>query len=77
MKSPIYLDYAAATPMDDKVLDSMLPYFKENFYNPSASYDPAIGVKNKLNEARSSIAYWLGAKSSEIIFVILPLKNKW
>lgn len=68
MKSPIYLDYAAATPMDDKVLDSMLPYFKENFYNPSANYDPAIEVKNNLNEARSSIAYWLGAKSSEIIF---------
>ncbi len=68
MKNPIYLDYAAATPMDNNVLSAMMPFFSANFYNPSANYDPAIDVKNKLNDSRGKISFWLGAKPTEIIF---------
>ncbi len=64
----IYLDYAAATPMDEKVLFAMQPYFSQNFYNPSANYLSARAVKQQLNQFRSSIAKALGAKPAEIIF---------
>lgn len=68
MKRQIYLDYAAATPLDGAVLQAMQPYFVQAFYNPSATYDAARQAQNALEAARSSVAHWLGAKSSEIIF---------
>jgi cysteine desulfurase len=64
----IYLDYAAATPLDPLVLKAMEPYFTERFYNPSAVYLAAQAAAKDLETARSSIAAVLGAKSSEIIF---------
>lgn len=64
----VYLDYAAATPVDPIVLEAMLPYFSSNFYNPSAIYSPASEVQRALSDARSTIAQLIGAKSSEIIF---------
>ena len=67
MKS-IYLDYAAATPLDPKVLRTMKPYFSSKFYNPSATYLASREVRHDLNEARGVIASWLGAKPSEIYF---------
>lgn len=63
----IYLDYAAATPMDKSVLLSMEPYFSDKFYNPSASYLPAKTVRADIVEAKKSIASRLGAKHNEII----------
>ena len=68
MKDYIYLDYAAATPMDQRVIDSMSSFLSADFFNPSANYSPAKKVKQELNEARRGIANWLGAKSDEIIF---------
>jgi len=65
---PIYFDYAAATPLDEHVLQAMQPYFSASFYNPSATYASASGVRKALDSARSNIAHWLGARSSEIIF---------
>ncbi len=68
-KQPIiYLDYAAATPVDASVLKAMQPYFTDNFYNPSATYGAAREVQKALATARAGIAHWLGARSSEIIF---------
>jgi cysteine desulfurase len=67
MKS-IYLDYAAATPIDGRVLEVMKPYFSEKFYNPSATYLKSKAVKQDLNEAREVIARWLGSRPSEIYF---------
>lgn len=68
MAKNVYLDYAAATPMDTKVVAAMRPYFVDDFYNPSADYRAAREVKSRLNQARSTIAYWLGARPNEIIF---------
>ncbi len=56
MKAPIYLDYAAATPMDPKVVEAMKPYFSERFYNPSATYLAARKVRADLEAARAKIA---------------------
>ena len=41
MSAFIYLDYAAATPLDERVFRAMQPYFTEHFYNPSAAYGAA------------------------------------
>lgn len=64
----IYLDYAAATPVDDSVLSVMKPYFSTNFYNPSATYLSAQAVRNDIREARESVARAIGARYSEIVF---------
>ncbi len=64
----LYFDYAAATPMDPAVFAAMQPYFTDIFYNPSATYWPAQGVKKDIQAARARVANWLGAKPTEIIF---------
>lgn len=65
----IYLDYNATTPVDPKVLDVMLPYFKEKFQNPSSKYRSAMDISKEVEDARLKIATLLGAKySDEIIF---------
>ncbi|GAC1388166.1 MAG: cysteine desulfurase NifS [Candidatus Saccharimonadales bacterium] len=68
IKKTIYLDYAAATPMDGRVRTAIEPYFSEKYYNPSASYLAAKNVAKALLEARNQVAFHLGARSSEIIF---------
>lgn len=65
---PIYLDYAAATPLDSFVLAAMQPYLTDVFYNPSAPYQPARKVRNDIEEARHNIAKIIGSRTSEIIF---------
>lgn len=65
---PVYLDYAAATPLNSDVLASMKPFFETQFYNPSASYGPAQAVSKALDSARADVASVIGAKPSEIIF---------
>ena len=67
-KQRIYLDYAAATPLDERVLRAMLPYFQDDFYNPSAAYLAARSVKKDVAAARSTIAHLIGARDSEVIF---------
>lgn len=67
MKS-VYLDYAAATPVSESVLQRMLPYFSDKFHNPSALYLSAQEIAKDLQSARETVAHQLGARSSEIIF---------
>lgn len=64
----IYLDYAAATPIDKNVLAAMMPYFTEQFYNPSALYLDSKHVSKMIAAARADVARWLGARTGEIIF---------
>jgi cysteine desulfurase len=63
----IYLDHAAATPLDNKVFASMQHYFSEQFYNPSSPYAPAIVVRHAYEEAKHSLARDLGVKPDELI----------
>ncbi len=63
-----YLDYAAATPVDERVLEAMAPYYSERFYNPSAPYALARAIKKDIDDARSSIAHCIGAKPDSITF---------
>lgn len=64
----IYLDHAATTAVHPDVLKEMLPYFTDRFGNPSSVYGFAANNKNKLTEARETIAGALGAKPEEIYF---------
>lgn len=64
----IYLDYAAATPVDEQVLEAMLPYFSQDFANPSASYTPARQVHASVEDARARIAHLMGGKPANIVF---------
>lgn len=63
----IYLDHAAATPVSKKVLESMLPFFSDDFFNPSAAYLPAKKVQKLYDEAKAKIAHTIGAKSPDLI----------
>ena len=63
----IYLDHAAATPMDARVLAAMQPYFSYKFYNPSSPYEPAVSVRQDYEKAKHDIAVAIGAKPGEII----------
>lgn len=64
----IYLDHAATTPMDPRVLEAMMPYFGPEFGNPSSIYAIAQRAKQALDEARSDVAEILGCTPEEIIF---------
>lgn len=63
------MDYASATPMDPSVLHAMMPYFGDDFYNPSTTHSAGLKIRKDVETARSLVAHWLGAHSSEIVFV--------
>lgn len=63
----IYLDHAATTPVSDKVIAAMMPYFSQNFFNPSAPYLPALQVRRDYENAKAEIARVIGGKADELI----------
>jgi cysteine desulfurase len=69
MNYPIYLDYAATTPVDAKVLEKMLPYFSQHFGN-AASRHHAFGwqAEEAADEAKGNISKVLGCNTKEIVF---------
>lgn len=64
----IYLDNAATTRTAQEVVDAMIPYFTENYGNPSSIYEIAGRSKEAVAKARESIAKVLNAKTEEIYF---------
>lgn len=68
MNKIIYLDHAATTPVDDKVLNKMLLYFNLCYGNPSSMYGIGRANKRIIEEARYIIAGQINAKSKEIYF---------
>ncbi len=64
--APVYLDYAAATPLAPEVLEAMAPYWNELFQNPSAPYASARKVRTKVDEAKATIAHLIGARPANI-----------
>ena len=63
-----YFDHSATTPVDKRVLEAMMPYFSEEYGNPSSVYNIGKKSKEAINIARMKIANILGAKVNEIYF---------
>lgn len=68
MKHQIYLDNAATTKVDEKVMKEMMPYFSENYGNASSQHDIGIKAKEALERSRRIIAKSIKAETGEIIF---------
>jgi cysteine desulfurase len=68
MSAPVYLDYNATTPLAPEVLEAMLPYLRGDFGNPSSIHQFGRRAKGALLEARETLASFLSASASEIVF---------
>ena len=68
MDQRIYLDHAATTPLDRRVLEAMLPYLHTFWGNPSSVYQEAREARKGLDSARRTVAELLGARPNEVIF---------
>lgn len=65
----IYFDNSATSPVDEEVLDAMLPYLREEYGNPSSKYYcKAVNAYNAVEDARANVAKLIGANPEEIIF---------
>lgn len=68
MERTVYLDYAATTPVDRRVVDAMLPYFTEHYGNPNSLYTLGRDAYRALEAAREQMAAGIGAQPGEFIF---------
>ena len=64
----IYMDYGATTPTDQAVMDAMIPFFTETFGNPSSLHTFGQEAKFAVEEARQTVASFIGAEPEEIVF---------
>ena len=64
----VYLDYSATTPVMEEVLQQMIPYFTQNFGNPSSLYTIGLEAKAAVDKARAQVAHLIGADPSELYF---------
>ena len=63
-----YLDHAATTRPAPEVVEAMLPYLSEHWHNPSSIYVEAQRAAQAIDEARATVAAWIGAQPEEIVF---------
>jgi cysteine desulfurase len=68
LENIIYVDNSATTPLSEKAFQAMLPFFRENFGNPSAIYSYGQSAKKALEENRRKVADSIGAYNNEIYF---------
>ena len=64
----VYMDHAATTALSEKALQAMLPYFRNEYGNPSAVYDYGQTGKNTLEKCRNRFAKCIGALPTEVFF---------
>ncbi|MCD7770649.1 MAG: aminotransferase class V-fold PLP-dependent enzyme [Oscillospiraceae bacterium] len=67
-KRYIYADNAATTRVSDSVMSAMMPWFQDNFANPSGLYSPATSAAKAIRQARADIAKCLNAEPGEVFF---------
>ncbi|HMR00795.1 MAG TPA: cysteine desulfurase family protein [Candidatus Gracilibacteria bacterium] len=64
----VYLDYAAATPLDPEVLKMMMPYLQDQYGNPSSIHQKGREARAAIEESRTTIADFFGCTPKEVIF---------
>lgn len=64
----IYLDNASTTKPKVEVVDAMLPYLTNKYHNPSSLYSPSVQIKKDIENARKTVADFIGAQDNEIYF---------
>jgi cysteine desulfurase len=64
----IYLDYAATSPLHPRALEAMLPYLRQAYGNPSATYSIARQAQKAIDDARKAVANVLGCRTSDLVF---------
>ena len=64
----IYFDHAATTPLDDRVLQAMLPYLQSTWGNPSSIYFEGREARKTQDAARREVASVLGARANDVVF---------
>ena len=64
----LYLDSAATAKPNKEVLEAVMPYLTDNFYNPSSIYSNGVKVRRAIDNARESIAGFINANTDEIFF---------
>jgi cysteine desulfurase len=64
----VYLDHNATTPLDERVLEAMLPYLKGSYGNPSSVHAPGRAARAALDLAREQVAALVNAHPSQVIF---------
>lgn len=64
----IYMDHAATTPPDSRVIDMMLPFLEQHWHNPSSIYVEAQQTHKAIEDARDAVALGIGARPEEIVF---------
>lgn len=67
-RTAIYMDYAATTPVDPRVLEAMMPYFRDEFGNPSSVHTYGQRAEAALENAREAVAATLDCQPEEVIF---------
>ncbi|MEM6254077.1 MAG: IscS subfamily cysteine desulfurase [Cyanobacteria bacterium P01_D01_bin.156] len=68
MTAPIYLDYHATTPVDQRVVEAMMPFFTEHFGNPSSLHQYGWNANTAVKKSREVLAQAINAQPEEIIF---------
>src|SRR5204863_9654381 len=68
LDSAIYLDYNGTTPIDPEVAQAIVPYLTDHFGNPSSTHAYGRPAHQAMDEARRSVAEFIGAAAEEIIF---------
>lgn len=64
----VYFDHAATTPLDERVLEAMMPYLKDNYGNANSAHHLGQKSKSVVEDAREKVAELIGAKPTEIVF---------
>jgi cysteine desulfurase len=64
----VYMDYASTTPIDPRVLEAMMPYFRERFGNTMSPHSWGMEAREALERARETVATFIGANPMELIF---------
>lgn len=69
----IYFDHNATTPVDDRVLEAMLPFLKIFFANPSSLYRHGRLVRSAIDSAREQIAALVGVQPPQVILSLIHI----